>query len=267
MYRCGFAADRKKYKAKTKTIEAEFDNRTTLNAWLEIYVDSMDDDDCVRIVHEVIPQPLAFALQNVRTVCDALADRFEGPMEFYIGGKGNFRNELATILPYKGNRSEFMKPFYYKEIRDYLLERYNAILVEGQETDDAVGIRATELGDECIIVTTDKDLDTIPGWHYNWVKKNLYYVKEIDSYRAFYSQLLTGDSTDNIPGLAGVGPKTAAKILKGYTKPRGMFQAVLAEYVTRCPCGFMGRGIKAALLEIGNLLYIRKHSNEAWSFP
>ena len=269
VYRCGFAADKKKYVARSDAgTVAEFTSKRELDKWIKEYMDSTEGKEELEVDYLLIPEPLSFALQNVSTVIDALSDRFpDCSMEFYIGGEDNFRNKLATILPYKGNRSEFAKPTHYADIRSYLVKRYNAQKVDGQETDDMLGIRATELGDSCVIVTTDKDLDTIPGWHFNWVKKDLYYVKEADSYRAFYSQLLTGDDTDNIPGLEGVGPKTAAKILKGFNSPRGMWQAVLAEYATRCPDGFMGRGIKEALLELGNLLYIRKHPDEKWETP
>lgn len=244
----------------------EFTNKKDLNKWLADQY--LYDGDEIIIDHKLIPDPLEFALQNISTVVHALQDKFpDCTMEFYIGGEGNFRKELATLQPYKGNRSEFAKPTHYDNIRKYLVSKYNATVVFGQETDDAVGIRATELGDKCVIVTTDKDLDTIVGWHYNWVKKEFYYVDEVLSYKCFYTQLLTGDTTDNIPGLVGIGPKTAARILAPYTTPKGMWQAVLTEYSTRCPNGFMGRGVRDALREIGNLLYIRKHPNEEWSFP
>ena len=31
------------------------------------------------------------------------------------------------------------------------------------------------------IATLDKDLDGCPGWHYNWVKDDMYYVSEVEA--------------------------------------------------------------------------------------
>ena len=39
-----------------------------------------------------------------------------------------------------------------------------------EEADDTIAIRATELGDEAIIVSLDKDFDQVVGWHYNFSK-------------------------------------------------------------------------------------------------
>ena len=45
----------------------------------------------------------------------------------------------------------------------------------------------------------------IPGWHYNWNTEEQYYMNELESLKCFYKQLLTGDSTDDILGLFGIG--------------------------------------------------------------
>src|SRR5690606_41714779 len=66
------------------------------------------------------------------------------------------------------------KPYWYDEIRDYLIRRWGAEVVDGQEADDAIGIAAWNSYKECpeysIIASIDKDLRMIPGYHYNWVK-------------------------------------------------------------------------------------------------
>ena len=64
------------------------------------------------------------------------------------------------------------------------------------------------------IATLDKDLDGVPGWHYVWKGKRegVFYVTETEADRFFYTQMLTGDATDNIPGLFKmVGVKALAK--------------------------------------------------------
>lgn len=269
VYRCGFACEKKKYLVSTADgIYEGFERKRDMDVWIANYMMDCEGRNEVGTDLRVEVQPVEFALHAVDTVVKAIAERFPGsPMEFYVAGEGNFRKELATLQEYKGNRKDVARPVHYDSIREFLINKYNATQSSGQETDDDIGIRATELGDGCVMVHTDKDINTIAGWHYGWVERNLYYLDEVEAARCFYSQLLTGDPTDNIPGLVGVGEKTAAKILRKYSSPKGMWQAVLAEYSTKCPEGFMGRGVKDALLEIGNLLYIRKQSGQVWTPP
>ena len=66
------------------------------------------------------------------------------------------------------------------------------------------------------VATLDKDLMGVPGWHYTWAgkKQGVFIVTEEEADRFFYKQLLTGDSTDNIPGLfKRVGVKATDKVL------------------------------------------------------
>ena len=138
--------------------------------------------------------------------------------ELHLTGKTNFRNEIATTKPYKGNRKGTEKPHHYSLLREYLITSWGATVNEGIEADDMLAIRATELGDESIIVTLDKDLDQVVGWHYNFVKKIKYYVEKDEGLLNFYKQFLTGDSVDNIEGAKGIGPKRAQKLLKDKTE-------------------------------------------------
>jgi imidazole glycerol phosphate synthase subunit HisF len=61
-------------------------------------------------------------------------------------------------------------------------------LCEGQEADDAIAIAATEYGDECIMASIDKDFDQVPGWHFNFVKNERYYITEEQGRLNFYTQ-------------------------------------------------------------------------------
>ena len=131
-------------------------------------------------------------------------------------------------------------------------------MIEGQEADDAIGIKAYEMNDdEYIIYTIDKDLDMIRGWHYNFVKKDKYFIKEEDTMRIFYKQVLTGDRTDNIVGLKGIGPVKAERILKECVTEEEMYQAVLKAYDNDAE----------RVLENGRLLWIRRKPNQLWEAP
>lgn len=149
----------------------------------------------------------------------------------FLSGKGNFRYKIATILPYKGNRTSIVKPYHYDNCRQFLVDTYGANVSVGYEADDAIGLEATE---GTVIASTDKDLDCIPGLHYNWSKEEEYEVSVEDSYRNFFSQVLTGDTSDNILGLFGVGPKSScvSKVRKAETV-EDMITIVQNEYDRR----------------------------------
>ena len=145
----------------------------------------------------------------------------------YITGSNNFRDKIAVTAPYKGNRVGLKKPVHYDAIRKHL-QRLGAELVEGQEADDAVAIEATSTGGW--IVSIDKDLDQVAGWHYNFVKHEEYYVTEEQGLRNLFTQVLTGDRIDNIIGLKGIGPKKAEKLLKDCTTAKEYYEVCLKAY-------------------------------------
>lgn len=167
----------------------------------------------------------------------------------YITGKGNYRNELAVTEPYKGNRKDAKRPVHYDAIRKHL-QRLGAELVEGSEADDAVATEATKTGGW--IVSIDKDLDQVAGWHYNFVKHEEYYVTEEEGLRNLFTQVLTGDRTDNIIGLKGIGPKKAEKLLKDCKTEREYYDACLKAY----------DGNQLRVDENLNLLWLRREPNQ-----
>lgn len=176
----------------------------------------------------------------------------------YLTGSNNYRNEIAVTAPYKGNRKDVVKPVHYQVLREYLQHQWGFVMIQDQEADDAMGIRAYELNDEeYIIMTIDKDLDMIKGWHYNFVKNERYFVKEEDTLRTFYKQILTGDRTDNIVGLKGIGPVKADKVLKECETEQEMYEAVLEAY----------DGNEERVLENGRLLWIRRLPEQIWIPP
>jgi hypothetical protein len=180
-----------------------------------------------------------------------------GDYQGYLTGSNNYRKEIAKEAPYKGNRTA-PKPEHYELLREYLMKSWGFELVDGQEADDAIGIKAYTLSDdEYMIYSLDKDLDMIRGWHYNFNKHEKYFVKEEDTLRWFYKQVLMGDRVDNIPGLKGIGDKKAEKILGDATNERDLFERVLEAYDNNLE----------RLTEMGQLLWIRREENQLWQPP
>lgn len=200
------------------------------------------------------PEEIAFYRMDemFRGICEAL--QTSDYKAFLTASGPHYRHEIYPA--YKANRKT-EKPTHYHRLRDYLLETHGAELVLDQEADDALGIAQT---DETTIVTIDKDLDQIPGWHYNFVKKDHYHVTPDEGLRYFYEQLLMGDRIDNIPGIYGLGPVRARAALANCKSEKEMYDAVKKHYEK---AGYTDE----TLVRNGQLLKIRTVEGEVWQPP
>lgn len=133
--------------------------------------------------------------------------------ELYLTGKGNFRYQVYP--EYKANRKGKPRPKWEQAVKAYLVDQWEAKTINGMEADDALGINQDPTG--TIICSIDKDLNQIAGWHYNFVKKEMYNLHPDQGDNFFFSQLLIGDPVDNIKGVAGIGQKKAEGLLFGKT--------------------------------------------------
>jgi len=109
---------------------------------------------------------------------------------------------------------------------------------KGVEADDLIGSATRylqQLGHRVVIVSGDKDLlqlvgDGVVMW--DPMKNKIMGPVEVEKkYKVATSQLLdtfalTGDSADNIPGVAGVGPKTAEKLINTYGSLDGIYAGI-----------------------------------------
>ncbi len=211
-----------------------------------------------------IPAPASF-------IKDLVLSRIEGVMDavgaddciMYFTGAGNFRFDIATIQPYKGNRSDLSKPYHWKTVDFIIREAFEGKIVDitGTEADDALGLKQGELLLEgrttSAICSRDKDLRMREGWHYSWgcgqnqPEKPLYFINYLEGMKFFFQQMLTGDSTDHILGCGrrelkvyksgekegqeytrrvGVGPKKAVSLLDEGTSIQEWYNIVKAEY-------------------------------------
>jgi len=162
-----------------------------------------------------------------------------------------------------------------------MIDKLGAIVIHGQEADDAMSIKQYEsdLGSTCI-VTIDKDLDNTPGWHYNFDSLALYYVQEKEATYNFYRQLLMGDRTDNIRGIPLVGEVNSKKYLEGCYNEDEMAQEVYRRYTDLAMreveadelddqeyLKVIDKEARRQMLENGQLLWMRRHEGEMWQIP
>lgn len=166
-------------------------------------------------------------LKNNKLNADAIAVAFDVSHQ-------TFRTE--TYTEYKANREampdnmQIQMNFIYEGLKAFSIPIYTK---EGFEADDVIGTiskRACKLGHKVLILTGDQDsfqlIDKkgcvkviIPSKgeliEYNWDKvheKLGVYPNQVIDYKA-----LRGDVSDNIPGINGIGEKTAVKLLEQFS--------------------------------------------------
>lgn len=210
--------------------------------------------------------------------------------EGYLTGDNNFRHDIAVTRPYKGTRSKQERPFHYENMRVWLEHVQGAKVVHGMEADDILAIRMAELGEQACIVSRDKDLRMVAGWHFGYScgKQKTFgpiLYDEIGTIeligrgkkkklvggglKFFYAQLIMGDTTDNIGGLPYGGDVLAYAVLDGLQTEEEMFQAVWNLYYE-----YYEDEARASerMLEDGRLLWMCRELHEdgspvMWAFP
>lgn len=108
------------------------------------------------------------------------------------------------------------------------------LTVEGYEADDVIATLATRHASDDLhvyLVSRDKDLEQILSPHVSMfdpgkgeliTPERLVQLKGWTPAQAIEAQTLIGDPVDNVPGVAGIGPKTAAKLLQKYATADGV---------------------------------------------
>lgn len=225
----------------------------------------------IAMIHEIVDERVQGILDSVRAK-DHIG---------FVTGPGNFRFEIAQMLPYKGNREDFEKPYHWKTVDEYLRLKYNVVEIRGREADDELAILQRQYlaaGITTAICSRDKDLRMCEGLHYSWAcgktqpEKPLYYIDRMEGIKFFFKQMLTGDSTDNIIGCGkkeesvyktgkkkgqvytrrvGVGPAGADKLLSKGVCPADWYNIIRNQYLI-----VFGLDSERAMLENARLLYI-----------
>lgn len=215
-------------------------------------------DEEVEILIE--PQPLAHARQCARQLLQSILDACAPVVEYrgYVTGPGNFRYELATIQPYKGNRDKTAEPLWRRDVEEFLLADWNTERCTGYEADDKLAVEFTKNPRESILCSQDKDFMQIENLRmYNWRKKEHITVTPGEARRNFYRQMLTGDVIDNIAGVPGIGEAKASKLLGTITDEKLLATVTYSAYQK-------GYGPKAwdAFQENARLLYLIRREED-----
>jgi 5'-3' exonuclease len=203
-------------------------------------------------------------LLNLDTIIRQLSETlFADTVKIAIKGKDNFRYKVWPT--YKQHRVKAVRPIkvFVDLLTECIIERHKAVPAHGMESDDLLCMwhrESTLAGRHPVIVSIDKDLLCLPGTHYRLSKgtcfgpetrdiTRLVEIPEFNSKYFYYKQLLMGDPTDGIPGLAGIGPKRATAILEGCKTEAELQYMVIYSYKQ-----LIGEKWKEALIVTGKLI-------------
>ena len=130
-----------------------------------------------------------------------------------LSDRANFRRKLNP--DYKSNRSKSRLPIILRQVKQWIIDELDGQLWSTLEADDIISILATdkEMDEETIVVSIDKDFQSVPGIYYDYNKDETHHVSEEEADNYHLIQTLTGDATDGYGGVPKVGPVAATKAL------------------------------------------------------
>lgn len=144
----------------------EFSNRTEFwgrgkkGGWLEELNKSRDSPftpDEFEVEDVQTPEPIANVLHSAKSMTKSLqgickADK----VKYFIGEGESFRVERSTLLKYKGNRDNLIKPVLMPEVVEYLKKTFKPEVITRLEVDDVIVMEAYNKPDHfCYVI--DKD--------------------------------------------------------------------------------------------------------------
>tara|TARA_A200000113_G_scaffold226000_1_gene249323 strand:- start:11195 stop:11953 length:759 start_codon:yes stop_codon:yes gene_type:complete len=151
----------------------------------------------------------------------------EGEAVICISDDNNFRTTVSE--QYKSNRADVMPPLTLKACKEYMKEKYKAVVYPNLEADDVMAILATHPvhGKNCVIVSQDKDLTQVEG-----VKVYRPDSKErvVGTNKFFFEQVLTGDPVDGYKGCPGVGKIKCDKLIGELEDPKEIWDVIVKAF-------------------------------------
>lgn len=189
--------------------------------------------------HATKDQDLSAAYDYTRNLVFGHAERFDY-VAICLDSPRSFRREM--FAEYKAQREE--KPVaaiaQLRRTVEELEKHFHVFQADGMEGDDVIATLVRwadheDIADEITIVGADKDMYALLGpriWMLNHQTGKLFGVNDLwEKLAILPSQVpdylaLVGDSSDNLPGVKGVGPKKAAQLLQAFHDLDGIYKAL-----------------------------------------
>ncbi len=176
-----------------------------------------------------LPTNAVFGFANM--LLKVIKDKSPDLLAIVFDPKGPTRRH-GEYKEYKAHRPPMPKdlvpqiPYIHKLVEAF---RIPVFVIDGQEADDVIATLARQAearGMDITIVTGDKDILQLVGPHikvYDTLKEKVYGPADVEERfsvppdRVVEIMGLMGDAADNIPGVPGIGEKTAQLLIKQYT--------------------------------------------------
>ena len=294
VYAASHSGEKKTIKAIEKKSGNEYDlpNRTSL--WgrkkskdgglieeLNKYLETPLTWEDFEIIDLQTPEPLPNVLHTAKMMVEGVAKATGvNKTELYVGDGRSFRADRATLLEYKGTRTNTLIPVYKEEVKEYLIKYHGAQVVKDLEVDDMVVILGQSKGN--LVVSVDKDsmgcpIDLFNPMHPEWGVMDCRGIGKLwwdtsgktkklrgIGRKWLYVQTLTGDSVDNIkPNAASeveFGEVSAFNAINDCTTDVECFTAIKEAYLKMYPSTVKVYGFRGDVLEVD----WRYALNEVW---
>lgn len=173
-----------------------------------------------------------------------------------------FRYELYP--QYKANRNREAAPKHLHALKAHCAKNFSNVVSNPLfEADDLI-VEAALANKDALVFAIDKDiLNSLPGRHFNPKKREIVETSERDARRWPFLQAIIGDSSDNIPGVPGLGPKKAPAFLGDANNEYALWQGVVRAFES------VGKSEEDALLmmRLVNMQQCHNGTFVPWQIP
>lgn len=153
----------------------------------------------------------------------------------------SWRKQYAKTKEYKGNRVGRELPPYLNDLRAHLKDRWKAFYVSHWEADDLIFMARTVYNTrfpdhKVFMATNDKDCRQFAGDFVDFKKMVFFTVSHDEAQKSLWTQMIVGDTSDNIAGIQGIGKVGAEKMLQDQAVPDYpaiVLKAYIAKYGER----------------------------------
>lgn len=167
-------------------------------------------DEDLWVLHGNLAEAIELFQQSLENIKQALSAT---STTLCLSDRENFRKTVAPS--YKSARKSVRKPIVFRPLVEWVKGHYSPIIKPTLEADDVIGLLSTAPDFKGIVVSDDKDMQTLATTIYRSGVLTTVTPEQADHF--WMLQTLTGDSTDGYSGVPGIGPKTAEKLLTGKT--------------------------------------------------
>lgn len=223
----------------------------------------------------VVTEDIANVLHTVKTMISSSMEATKTTdLVSYIAGPTPLKRlEQSTLMEYKGNRKDAIRPLLKDDIVDYIMKHQKGALANrGLESDDECIIRSVgekKKGKKSVVITFDKDVKGCPVYFYNPDKPDegvrngdqfgeLFITEkgEVDGIGRLwkYFQCIAGDSTDHYKANCFSdkkwGDKSSYEVLKDCKNDKEGFQAMYDVFCYLYPEKIEVEGWRGDLIQI-----------------